>query len=198
MEKKSNWPMILLLVLIAAVAALAYVLTTRTGDAPGTREFVPDAPAVSKTDGEFSDGLGAPVSRTTYPLDEFGEGVAAADVFDIDINRDSRPDRITRTRTETGADHFYYEYKIELDMGGYHADITPANFRTVEGAQCALKKLRFVFNPDFQVIVISRDWMESWTTPTPASRTVYQLDNNELKAGEARRLQPVCDVSELF
>ncbi|MDR1338414.1 MAG: hypothetical protein LBJ73_05315 [Rickettsiales bacterium] len=198
MEKKSNGPMILLIILIAVIAVLAWVLITRPGDRPRAGDIDSDTPAVSNSDGEFNDGLGAPISRTTYPLDEFGEGVAAADAFDVDINKDSRPDRITRTLTETGADHFYYDYKIELDMGGYYANITPANFRTVEGAECALKKLKFVFRPNFQVIVISREWQESWTTPTPASRTIYKLENNELKAGEARRLKTVCDVSGLF
>lgn len=153
---------------------------------------------IAANTGEFSDGLTNPDFSEQYQLDEFGTGVTERDIFDIDINNDGRRDRITRTRNENGTAHFYYQYTIELNNNGDFVDITPDGFRTVEGAECALQKLQFVFRPEFRVIKISRDWDKSWDTPTPATRTVYTISNNQISAETSTPLKTICDVTDLF
>ena len=119
-------------------------------------------------------------------------------MFRRDINNDGRPDRITRRRVENGTAHFTYEYTIELNIDDEFVDITPDGFNTVEGAQCALGKLRFVFTPAFQVIKISRPWNETWTTPTPAKKDTFSIIQNQIHHIDSAAMPTVCDVAELF
>lgn len=200
---------ILLIIMFIIIAVLIYILAggkmpkfqRSAGVQSPNMELADKQNSVQqmiKNPAEFSDGLTNPDFSQQYQLDEFGAGVAERDIFDIDINNDGRRDRITRTRNENGTSHFFYQYKIELNQNGQFVDITPDGFRTTEGAECALQKLQFVFQPEFKVIKISRDWDTSWDTPTMAYRTVYTINNNELSAHEKTKLKTVCDVTDLF
>lgn len=212
MQKQQSGNMffnILLIIMFVIIGVLIYILAGgpvprlgRTGgvQSPTNMEIPSTTPGrvISDNTGEFSDGLTNPDFIKTYPLDEFGAGVSERAVFDVDINSDGRIDRITRTRNENGTDHFYYEYKIELNQNGEYVDITPDGFRTTEGAECSLQKLQFVFRPEFRVIKISRDWSETWTTPTMARRTVYTMYNDGLTASAPTDLKVICNVVDLF
>lgn len=146
----------------------------------------------------FTDGLNQPSSSETFPLDEVGEGTEKKEVFNVDINSDGLMDRIVRTHNENGTAHFWDEYRIELNNNGVYFNIAPSGLRTTEGAECALQKVKFVFKPKFKVIKISRQWDETWDTPTMATRTVYELQGDKLVATSVQELKKVCDVSELF
>ncbi len=147
---------------------------------------------------EFTDGLNNPYSFEKFPLDETGSGIEKKEMFAFDINNDGLMDRIVRTHNENGTAHFWDEYRIELNNNGAYINITPSGLRTTEGAECALQKVKFVFRPTFKVIKISRQWNETWDTPTMATRTVYELQGDKLVATSVRELKKVCDVSELF
>lgn len=195
---------ILLIILLIVIAVLIYFLSggqmPKIGQSGGTQS--PDMPVStdrnSTTNSVFSDGLSNSSFSEKYKLDEFGTGVSEKDIFDVDINGDGRNDRITRTRHENGTSHFYYQYKIELNQNGKFVDITPDGFRTTEGAECALQKLQFKFKPEFQVIKISRDWQDSWDTPTMATKTIYNIEKGSLQQVNVERMKTVCDVSDLF
>lgn len=201
---------VLLILMFIIIAVLIYILAggpmptftkTPTGVQSPEMQFSDNNNldvVIAANTGEFSDGLTNPDFSEQYQLDEFGTGVTERDIFDVDINNDGRRDRITRTRNENGTAHFYYQYTIELNNNGDFVDITPAGFRTVEGAECALQKLQFVFRPEFRVIKISRDWDTSWDTPTPATRTVYTISNNQISAETSTPLKTICDVTDLF
>ena len=123
---------------------------------------------------------------------------SAGPVAGGDINGDGIRDRITRTRNENGTAHHYYQYKIELNNGGEFVDITPDEFRTVEGAECALAKIQFSFHPEFRAVKITRPWNVSWTTPTTATKIVYAMENQKLVPIERTEMKSVCDVTDLF
>jgi len=172
--------------------------------------------------GEFDDGLRNPASVTTHDLGNADEGITRTEVYYIESNGDGARMRITKSTFDNGTAHGYFQYKIELNLNGGPAprspegpiaeatqamgaqgeggfiDITPADFRTVEGADCALQKIRFVFKPIFQVVKISRPWADTWVTPTMASKTVYVIDENQMKILSTRPIGEICDVSELF
>lgn len=199
---------ILLIVVLVVIAVLIYILAggkiPKIGDTVGVSS--PDTqiitepqniPTSVQSDG-FSDGLGTPQESSKFPLDEFGAGIAERDIFMYDINNDGRPDRITRTRNENGTPHFYYEYTIELNTNNGFINITPDGFRTTEGAECALQKLQFSFTPDFRITKISRNWRDSWDTPSPAVRTTYKIKNNAIIQTDMTNMPAVCDVRELF
>ena len=199
---------VLLVIMFIIIAVLIYILAGgpvpeigRTGgiQSPDISQSMDNAQngSVSKS-GEFSDGLTNPDFSELYSLDEFGAGISERDIFDRDIDGDGQRDRITRTRNENGTPHFYYKYKIELNKNGEYVDITPDGFRTTEGAECALKKLQFIFRPEFRVIKISRNWDTSWDTPTMAQRVEYSFDNGQLRPGTPRDLKVICDVRDLF
>lgn len=197
---------ILLIIMLVIIAVLIYILAggplpnfAKTGGVNSPVAPTPDTTQLfSQTGGKFSDGLINPEFSEQYQLDEFGAGISERDIFDRDINADGVNDRITRTRNENGTAHFYYEYKIELNKNGDFIDITPDGFRTTEGAECALTKLQFAFKPEFRVIKISRDWQDSWDTPTMATRTVYTIENDEIIQIESKPLKSVCNVADLF
>lgn len=194
---------ILLVIMLVAIGVLIYMLARGTGTGVGDTGGV-SSPTMAQprnptqTTDEFSDGLAMADTSTRGTLDEFGAGISQTDVFNRDINNDGRPDRITRTRVENGTPHYYYEYKIELNNDGRYVDITPDGFRTTEGAECALQKLRFSFSPDFSITKISRKWTDSWTTPTMAVKTTYALHNGKLNVSDTHNMKSICDVSELF
>jgi hypothetical protein len=138
----------------------------------------------------FDDGLSAPGFVENFDLDETGAGISEiAKYADDGI-------AIIRTRVETGTAHGYWEYKIE-NAG---LDVTPdGGLNTVEGADCALTKIRFEFAPKFRIIKISRPWRESWTTSTMATRTVYEFSGpDKIIPVETTPLRTVCNVSDLF
>ena len=195
---------ILLVIMFIIIAVLIYILAGGTvpeiGKSVGVQspEIQTQSEASFKTDGTFSDGLTDPTFSDTYELDEFGTGISERDIFDVDINNDGRNDRITRTRNENGTSHFYYQYKIELNQNGNFVDITPDGFRTTEGAECALQKLQFKFKPEFRVIKISRDWQDSWDTPTQAIKTVYGFQDGGINQIKTEPMKVVCDVADLF
>lgn len=197
---------VLLVIMLIVIGVLMYMLLggkmpradrTNNIESPERVATVPTAPIALATN-EFSDGLVNPDYSEKYNLDEFGTGVADIAVFHRDINDDGRPDKITRTRHENGTDHFYYQYTMEINNNGRFENITPDGFRTTEGADCALQKLQFSFRPDFRVIKISRQWQDSWTTPTMATETVYTMVDNKLQPISTRQLKVICNVSDLF
>lgn len=190
---------VLAFILIVAIGVLAYVILRPGDDRTDTTQSDAYAPRnLPVRTGAFSDGLGRANAATRYPLDEFGAGVASVEIFNRDLDGDGTPDRITRTRHENGTDHFYDEYKLELRRGGEWIDITPDDFRTVEGAECALQRFQFVFVPEFTVVKIGRPWRESWSTPTTAVRTEYRISGNRMKITGTKNLNQICDVAGLF
>lgn len=195
---------ILMILMLLVIAFLVYILmggelpkkTKTIGVTSPSQNLYEDKSDISG--GEFSDGLINPSFSEKYSLDEFGVGIASKEIFDYDINDDGKNDRITKTKHENGTDHFWYEYKIEVNQNGNFIDVTPSGFRTTEGADCALQKLKFIFKPDFRVIKISRKWEESWVKPTMAKKTTYAFSGKNLQEIESENLKEICDVSELF
>ncbi len=160
---------------------------------PRSHEPIHEEPQV-----EFTDGLTNPVTTEKFSTTEFGEGLSQRDVFTPDINKDGRRDRITRIHNENGTGHDYDEYKIELNINGKYKTITPNDMRTVVGAECALTKFQFVFEPQFRVIKISRPWQDSWDTPTVATKTIYVLNGKKMHEISSEELGTMCDVSAAF
>jgi hypothetical protein len=147
---------------------------------------------------EFSDGLMNPDSVITYPLQEFETGISEKYVYAIDINKDGKPDRITKTFFENGNAHSYYKYSIELNNGKKYIDITPKGLQTTNGADCDLQQIQFKFKPQFQIVVISREMGDTWDEPTMANKTTYSLKNDVLNESSKTPLRKICDVKELF
>ena len=146
----------------------------------------------------FQDGLGIHTSEIKQQPDETGTGITNIKVFNIDINSDGLMDKITKTHNENGTAHFWDDYKIELNKNGTWRNITPKGLRTTQGSECALQKVQFKFSPVFQVIKISRPWVESWTNPSTATKTVYTLKDDKLQVTSTEKMKTVCDVTELF
>ena len=207
---------VVLVLLIVVIGLMVYVLVSG-GDARTNRnaEFLTGAVDTNMSDSraptmrttndtavsdprDFDDGLGRADATRTYELDEVGAGLARIDAFSRDINNDGRPDRITRRLVENGTAHFTYKYKIELNTPDVWVDITPDDFYTIEGAECSLQKLHFVFSPAFGVIKISRPWQDSWDTPTAAVRDIYAIRGDNIVRVNSRDVGVVCDVAERF
>ena len=195
--------LVILLVLVAGI--LGYLMLQNHGEPLGRTigvaspgyDAAPDAYDYA-SDG-FWDGLPRVADdRSDFELDEFGAGTSRIEVFMRDLDGDGVADRITRTRIENGTDHFSDVYKIELARGAGWVDITPPEFYTVEGAECALQKIRFVFRPEFQVIKVSRPWEESWVTPTMAEKTMYAISGGAMRVIQQVPLKNVCDVADLM
>ncbi len=146
----------------------------------------------------FSDGLDTPDSTTTYTPDEFGEGITEKSVYYIDINGDGLLDRITRKLFSTASAHSYYEYNIELKQDDKYVDITPYNFRTINGADCDLQRIQFSFKPQFKITLIYREMGDTWNQPTMANKKTFKLSNNKIKEINEKQMQPICDVKDLF
>ncbi len=198
---------IMIVVLIVAIGALIYVHINNRASHIGKTGGVDVADSIAEksdhinvldANGEFDDGLGRPNDTIEFELPPDMDGIVKSETFNRDINNDSQTDMIVRNTFRNGTAHFYYEYKIELNNNGTYTDITPDDFRTIEGADCALQKLHFSFSPTLSVVRISRPWQESWTTPTVATRTDFTMRDGKLRAGTPRELTSVCDVVELF
>lgn len=151
-----------------------------------------------ETEDSFSDGLKNPNSVSTYTLADDEIGITEKSIYLVDINNDKKMDRITKSFFDNANAHSYYEYKIELNKNGKYVDITPNNLRTVNGADCDLQQVKFVFKPTFKIILIHRDMGETWVDATMAKRRVYSLNNDKLTASADKDLRVVCDVKELF
>lgn len=195
---------VLLILILAAVCALMFMLfrgdfkrtgTTTALDSPKISQHTPTQKTIN---GEFSDGLGTPDAVTHGTLDEFGAGIKSIFEFNRDINNDGKMDRITRTHVATGNAHDYEEYKIELNNDGTMQNITPKGFRTTHGADCALRLIQFHFEPTFGATIISRPFMNTWDTPSLATKTEYALSNDKFANRSTAKLSSVCDVRNLF
>lgn len=147
---------------------------------------------------EFDDGLIASDTIKFFELDQYGAGIEFMEEFNTDINGDGVADHITKTHHATGDAHSSDHYKIQINQNGKLVDITPDGMHTIEGADCALQKFQFILEPKFQVIKISRPMGETMITPTNATRTIYEIRNNQLVPVLTQRLGPVCDVEQLF
>lgn len=197
---------ILLALIIAAVCILLFILTKGDFNKSDTTvaQYSPTItrrPAINvPTDvsDKFSDGLGTPDKITRGTLDEFGAGIESIAEFNRDINNDGKTDRITRTHIATGNAHDYDEYKIELNKNGKMQDITPQGFRTTRGADCALRLIQFHFKPVFGATIISRQFKDTWNTPSMATKTEYKLENNQITNTPSTQMKTVCDVKDLF
>lgn len=151
---------------------------------------------ISTTDG-FDDGLGRADNIKT-PAPNADSDVDNIAVFMRDINNDGITDRITRTHHATGNAHDWDEYKIEIKKDNYFDNITPDGFRTTMGADCALRKIKFSFRPQFSVVIVSRPFHDTWNTPSVAEKTTYSIKDDKLIHGTPQPLSAVCDVAELF
>lgn len=198
-NQKSNRT-IFLLIIVIIVAILAIILWPRSNEEhndttvePQEKTFVMQNAYVI-----FSDGLNNPTTINRFEPDEFGTGITETAEYTYDINQDGRPDKIIRSRKETGTVHFQYIYKILLNEENKFVDITPKDFFTIEGTECALQKIQFSFDPDFSVIKISRPLGDDWYTPTRSVKTTYSLWSNKMHTVNSMVYKTVCDVSELF
>lgn len=195
---------VLLVIMLIIIGVLVYILISGRGIKTHHGSDIQSPSQNTTTPGEIiatneiGDGLINPDYTQKHELDDFGAGIADVAVFNRDINNDGHVDKIVRTRHENGTDHFYYEYKISVANNGTFIDITPDGFRTTEGAECALQKLKFSFKPDFRVVKVSRPWQESWTTPTMATKTVYTLNGDKITPISSQELKVICDVADLI
>ena len=144
----------------------------------------------------FDDGLSAPDSILEYELDELQTGAAKAEIFNVDIDGDKIPDRITRITHSNISAYSYYEYELELDRNGVFVSI--GTFRTIDGAETSLQKVQFVFSPQFNIIVISRPFKDFFYTPTQAVKNVYELGASGLIMARTEQLSETDNVAELF
>jgi len=197
MEKNNGWIKIIIIVALVAIGVFVFYKFSEPHTETASMNIEKQ---ITETTGgaDFTDGLENPTSVRTFAPDEFGAGVVEVATFSYDIDGDGRPDKISRARRETGTAHFQYIYKVELNNGEKLINITPKDFFTVEGAECAHQKIQFSFKPDFSITKISRPMGEDWNTPTQSTKTVYTLWNNNLHIAETSEYKTVCDVAELF
>ena len=202
MKERGNTLTILVMIIIIAAMFSGYILLKK--NVPNNKVNVHGTNAIHMNQKQnvpqpmFNDGLGKTKDKIGYKPDETGTGVTRIETFSYDINADGKNDKITRIHHENGTAHFWDEYTIELNENNRFRSITPDDFRTISGAECALQKLKFIFKPKFQVIKISRPWVQSWITPSIATQTTYELSNYKMIAVETKQLSNVCDVAGLF
>lgn len=199
MTRKQTMTIIILMISVIGIMLSLYILMQKTGNVKITVHGT-DATRIESKQNQsgFSDGLAKPQKKIGYKTDETGDGITNIETFMYDINNDKQDDKITRIRHENGTAHFWDEYTIELNQNGTFRTIQTDDFRTINGAECALQKLRFVFKPKFQVIKIARPWVQSWVTPSVATQTIYELKNNQIVSVSKKQLASVCDVTDLF
>lgn len=191
------WRIIVLVILLIVGVMIIYFMGNNEKNenvATDTDAFI----VSTETGRNFTDGLGTPSNVRHFQPDDSGAGITEVAEYIYDINNDGRPDRITRSRVENGTAHFQYVYKIELNDNEKYVDITPKNFYTIEGAECALQKLQFSFKPDFTVTKISRPMGEDWNTPTQTTKTVFALWNGKMHTVSSIEYKTACDVAELY
>lgn len=197
---------ILTIILLLVIAVLVYILSQKSMNDTDVSNIGVTSPVVASAPRDtipydfdrFNDGLAKPNAQTKNAPDEFGVGVTDVRIYNRDLNNDGRPDKITRTHIENGTSHFTNEYKIELATDIGYIDITPDNLKTVEGADCALQKLRFYFDPVFMIEKIGRNIGEDYVTPTMAYKTIYKMIDNQLVQISQTPITEICDVSDLF
>lgn len=191
---------IFLLILVVIVAILVMFLLSNSKE-PSHEATVEDQEKIITTQhisGVFSDGLTKQTNIKRSEPDQFGVGITEIATYKYDINQDGRPDKIIRMRKENGTAHFQYVYKVFLNDGTTLVDITPKDFFTIEGVECALQKIQFSFEPDFSVTKISRPLGDNWNTPTRSTKTVYSLWSDKMHTVSEITYKTVCDVSDLF
>lgn len=201
MNKSKNFLLFISFILLCVLGLVLYkIYNPRETPLPQNEQnIVAQKPVVAPVvKSGFSDGLPAPDSIITHKLDEFGMGPSVKYIYYIDINKDGKPDKITKTFIETGNAHSYYEYTIALKQGDEYTDITPNNFATINGEPCDLQQIQFSFVPQFRVKLIYRELGDSWLQPTAAKQKIFVLNDNKLKTYAETELRPVCDVKELF
>lgn len=186
------------IVLLVAIGVLGYMLWNRNHRTDDIHGFGASTPDVIQNTSVFTDGLTSPTTTTRDTTDDTGMGITETSVFYHDINGDGVKDRIIRSHHENGTAHEWDEYRVELANGANWRDITPDGFRTTTGAECSLQKLQFIFAPRFAVIKISRPWVDTWDTPSSATKTIYELYENQLVPTATTDMGVICDVSELF
>ena len=194
------WGIVLIVIIIGIMIFTLWTIRAKTNTESTYDATTPDVQQNATDDAPkmFSDGLKTTHQTSYGTLDETGFGVSEQSVFYVDINQDNITDKIIRTHHETGTGHAWDEYNIQIVQNGQYIDITPNDFRTVVGADCALHKIQFVFQPTFHIVKISRPWIDSWITPSMATRTIYKLTDNVLIPTETKDLRVICDVEELF
>ena len=194
-----TWRIILLVILFIVGIIIIYIVGNDKEIAPDKNIQDTNSIVMTGTSGNvFSDGLDNPISVRRFNPDDSGAGITEITEYAYDINQDGHPDRISRARRENGTAHFQYVYKIELNDGQKYIDITPHNFYTVEGADCALQKLQFSFKPDFSVTKISRPMGDDWNTPTQSTKTIFSLWGAQMHIVSSIEYKTVCDVAELY
>lgn len=201
MNKSKNFLLFISFILLCGLAVFWYKISTTQKQAvsqPEQNIIVDKTVATTAVKKVFSDGLPAPDSTITRKTDEFGMGPSVKYVYYIDINKDGKTDKITKTFIETGNAHSYYEYTIEIKQDDKYVDITPDNFATVNGEPCDLQQIQFSFIPQFYVKLIYRELGDSWLQPTVAKQKTFLLNDNKWKTYAETELKPVCDVKELF
>ncbi|MCQ2562507.1 MAG: hypothetical protein MJ158_02755 [Alphaproteobacteria bacterium] len=147
----------------------------------------------------FPDGLPEPNSVTTRELDLYETGIERKEIFNIDINKDGKKDRITKQYYFTWTAHSYYDYKIELNTDNGYIDVSKNRIFTTEGADCDTRQLVFSFSPNFKITVIYRELgEESWNEETMAYKKTFTIVGNELRESKPVALKKICDVKLLF
>jgi hypothetical protein len=119
-------------------------------------------------------------------------GVSHLATYFIDINNDSKKDKIIRGYFSVISAHGYAFYELYLNNGEKIAE-----FRTVEGADCFLEAYKFQFNP-FVLTKASRPWSETWATPTPTKIEKYKIIDDKLEKVSEKSGPEICDVRELL
>ena len=198
MEKTNKLMLIISVVALCVLGIIVYNITSSSENKKSINPTIENNTIFDDSKSGFSDGLIKPASTTNYELGEDEIGITEKSIYMVDINNDNNLDRITKTFFDNGNAHSYYEYKIELNKNGKYIDITPDNFRTVNGADCDLQQIKFVFKPQFKIIVIGREMGDTWIEPTIATKRVYSLSNEKLKVSKDTTLRAICDVKELF
>ena len=199
MEKTTRFIWIISIATLCVLGFIFYnTISKHSNDTVKQKNITQNDIFLTNDESEFSDGLTNPVSTISYDLGEDDIGITEKSIYLIDINNDKALDRITKFFFENGNAHSYYEYKIELNKNGNYVDITPENFRTVNGADCDLQQIKFVFKPKFKVIMIYREMGETWINPTMAYRQVLFMSGDKIQKSESKKLREICDVKELF
>src|SRR5574344_2791631 len=102
----------------------------------------------------FDDGLGSPNSVIRYDLDDLDDGISRVEIFDKDLDNDGILDRITKFTNHNISAHGFFQYDLELSDGNSFYFI--ASLKTIEGADGAVQKIKFVFDNPVKVVKIFR------------------------------------------
>lgn len=150
----------------------------------------------------FDDGLPVRADSTEYTTatDRNGRdsGIYQYEYFYIDVNNDTRPDRITRGRY-TSPTSAYTFYRIEIQGPNRKYDRLPiTDFQTIENYGCFFRVFKFGFSPRFTITAASRDVVTNCVTPTAAKLDIWELVNGELVKTGAFTALPTTDARLLL